>query len=81
MVSEPPEEDQEGDCEDVGVAFVSIRDILKNRRDILDQDIQSKFYKILFDFGEKKHNMSWIKILKVSYTQPKYCGKKWRDVL
>ena len=43
MVSEPPEDDQDGDCEDVGVTFVNIRDILLSRRDITDQDLDSKF--------------------------------------
>lgn len=39
LVSEPPEDDQEGDCEDVGVALVSIRDILLNRKDVVEEDI------------------------------------------
>ena len=43
LVSDPPEEeDQDADCEDVGVAFVNIRDILTNRKDIVDQDVDSK---------------------------------------
>lgn len=43
LVSEPPEDDQEGDCEDVGVALVSIRDILSNRKDVVEEDIDSKY--------------------------------------
>ena len=43
IVSEPPEEVEDGDCEDVGVAFVSVRDILKNRKDVIDVDMPSKF--------------------------------------
>ncbi|KAL4234620.1 Protein fantom [Mactra antiquata] len=39
LVSEPPEDEQEGDCEDVGVAFVSVRDILLKRHDLSDQDV------------------------------------------
>jgi len=42
LVSEPPEDDQDADCEDVGVAFVNMRDILTNRKDIVDQDVDSK---------------------------------------
>jgi len=41
LVSEPPEDDQDGDCEDVGVAFVNIRDILTRRKDVNEQDIPS----------------------------------------
>ena len=43
IVSEPPEELDDGDCEDVGVAFVSVRDILQNRKDITDADVPSEF--------------------------------------
>lgn len=39
LVSEPPEDDQEGECEDVGFALVSIRDILRNRKDVIDSEI------------------------------------------
>ncbi|XP_052817311.1 protein fantom-like isoform X2 [Mya arenaria] len=39
LVSEPPEDDQDGDCEDVGVACVNVRDILTKRRDLEDQDV------------------------------------------
>ena len=42
-MSEPPEELDDGDCEDVGVAFVSVRDILQNRKDITDADVPSEF--------------------------------------
>jgi len=41
-VSEPPEDDQDGECEDVGVALVSIRDILMSQKDPVDEDIPSK---------------------------------------
>ena len=43
LVSEPPEDDQDADCEDVGLAFVSIRDILRNRKDVIEEDVDSKF--------------------------------------
>ena len=39
VVSEPPEDDMDGECEDVGVATVSIRDILKNKQDLMDADV------------------------------------------
>lgn len=42
MVSEPPEDNQEAECEDVGVAFVSVRDILHQHRDIKDEDIKGR---------------------------------------
>nr|XP_015224156.1 PREDICTED: protein fantom [Lepisosteus oculatus] len=36
VVSDPPEEEQDLECEDVGVAFLRIRDILEHRRDFID---------------------------------------------
>nr|KAG5707913.1 hypothetical protein BaRGS_031644 [Batillaria attramentaria] len=39
VVSEPPDDDQDADCEDVGEATVSVLDILKNKKDVKDQDI------------------------------------------
>ncbi|XP_041375657.1 protein fantom-like [Gigantopelta aegis] len=39
VVSEPPEDDQDTDCEDVGVAFVSVKDILEQGRDVKDEDV------------------------------------------
>ena len=44
LVSEPPEDEQDAECEDVGYAFVSIRDILRNRKDIVEEDIDSKWF-------------------------------------
>lgn len=43
VVSEPPEDDQEGDCEDVGVAFVSVKRILESKKDVVDQNIDCKW--------------------------------------
>ncbi|XP_021379189.1 protein fantom-like isoform X4 [Mizuhopecten yessoensis] len=40
IVSEPPDEDMEGDCEDVGVAWVSIKTILMKRENIIEQDVE-----------------------------------------
>ena len=43
VVSEP--NDEEGECEDVGRAVVSVKSILDNNRDIEDEDIDSKYSK------------------------------------
>ena len=42
IVSEPPEDNDDAECEDVGMAFVSLPDILKSGKDVIDQDIPSK---------------------------------------
>lgn len=47
VVSEPPDDDDEGECEDIGIAFVSVRDILINKYDVIDQDIPSKSLNVL----------------------------------
>ena len=43
-MSEPPEDEQDGDCEDVGVALVNVRDILRNRKDVIEEDIDSMWF-------------------------------------
>ena len=48
MVSEP--EDDEGECEDMGRAYVSIRDILQQERDLKEVDVDSEFSHFLFTF-------------------------------
>lgn len=40
IVSEPLDEDDE-DCSDVGSAYVSIPDILKNGADVINQEVPS----------------------------------------
>ncbi|XP_069113817.1 protein fantom-like isoform X2 [Argopecten irradians] len=40
IVSEPPDEDMEGDCEDVGIAWISIKKILMNQRNITEEDVE-----------------------------------------
>ena len=40
VVSEPDNEDDE--CEDVGRAYVSVRDILRTNRDLVERNIDSK---------------------------------------
>ncbi|XP_046328978.2 protein fantom-like isoform X7 [Haliotis rufescens] len=39
LVSEPPEDDQDADCEDVGVVYVSVKDILLKKKDVKDTDM------------------------------------------
>lgn len=43
-MSEPQDED--ADCEDVGIAFVSCIDILEKKRDVIDENIQGNYSKI-----------------------------------
>ncbi|MBN3299379.1 FTM protein, partial [Amia calva] len=43
VVSEPPENEQDEDCEDVGVAFLRIRDVLEEKRDLVDRSLDSKW--------------------------------------
>ena len=43
VVGEPVDpDDRDGECVDVGVAFVSVRDILNQHRDIIEQDMPRK---------------------------------------
>ncbi|XP_054696422.1 protein fantom isoform X1 [Grus americana] len=39
VISDPPEHEQDLECEDIGFAYVSLREILQKRRDIIEQDI------------------------------------------
>ena len=39
-MSEPPEDNQ--DCEDVAYAFVNVRDIMMNKKDLKEKDIPCK---------------------------------------
>ena len=41
-MSEPPEDQQDLECEDVGYAFVDMREIVKEGKDVIEQDIDSK---------------------------------------
>ena len=38
------DDDTEDTCDDIGFATVNIADILKNKQDIIDQDIPSKVF-------------------------------------
>lgn len=40
MVSEPPEEEEEGECEEVGVAFLRIPDILEQQQDMTETSLE-----------------------------------------
>ncbi|XP_063272646.1 protein fantom isoform X3 [Prinia subflava] len=39
VVSDPPEDEQDLECEDIGFAYVSLKDIFQKQRDIIEQDI------------------------------------------
>ncbi|NXM68059.1 FTM protein, partial [Serilophus lunatus] len=39
VVSDPPEDEQELECEDIGFAYVSLKEIFQKQRDVIDQDI------------------------------------------
>ncbi|XP_059680675.1 protein fantom isoform X1 [Gavia stellata] len=39
VVSDPPEDEQDLECEDIGFAHVSLREIFQKQRDIIEQDI------------------------------------------
>ncbi|XP_053846618.1 protein fantom-like isoform X3 [Vidua macroura] len=39
VVSDPPEDEQDLECEDIGFAYVSLKEIFQNQRDIIEQDI------------------------------------------
>ncbi|NWS52069.1 FTM protein, partial [Chunga burmeisteri] len=39
VVSDPPEYEQDLECEDIGFAYVSLRNIFQKQRDIIEQDI------------------------------------------
>uniref|UniRef100_A0A8C3PT75 RPGRIP1 like n=1 Tax=Calidris pygmaea TaxID=425635 RepID=A0A8C3PT75_9CHAR len=39
VVSDPPEDEQDLECEDIGFAYISLREIFQKQRDIIEQDI------------------------------------------
>ncbi|XP_001234248.4 protein fantom isoform X1 [Gallus gallus] len=39
VVSDPPEDEQDLECEDIGFAYVSLREIFEKKRDVIEQDI------------------------------------------
>ena len=43
MVSDPPEDKQDLECEDIGFAYVSLREIFQKGRDVIEEDISGKF--------------------------------------
>ncbi|XP_053846617.1 protein fantom-like isoform X2 [Vidua macroura] len=42
VVSDPPEDEQDLECEDIGFAYVSLKEIFQNQRDIIEQDIDAQ---------------------------------------
>lgn len=39
VVSDPPDDEEDLECEDIGFAYVSLRKIFQEQRDIIEQDI------------------------------------------
>ncbi|XP_071425521.1 protein fantom-like [Pithys albifrons albifrons] len=39
VVSDPPEDEQDLECEDIGFAYVSLKEIFQRQRDLIDQEI------------------------------------------
>ncbi|KFP75128.1 Protein fantom, partial [Acanthisitta chloris] len=39
VVSDPPEDEQDLECEDIGFAYVSLKEIFQKQSDIIEQDI------------------------------------------
>ncbi|XP_062344280.1 protein fantom isoform X4 [Cinclus cinclus] len=39
VVSDPPEDEQDLECEDIGFAYVSLKEIFQKQRDVIEQDI------------------------------------------
>ncbi len=42
VVSGPPEDSQDLECEEVGYAYVDVREMLEKGQDVIEQDIDSK---------------------------------------
>lgn len=42
VVSDPPEEEQDLECEDIGIAHVDLADLLRDGRDLVEQNIDGK---------------------------------------
>lgn len=43
VVSDPPDDEEDLECEDIGFTYVSLRKIFQEQRDIIEQDIDGKF--------------------------------------
>lgn len=61
MVSDPPEEEeQDEECEDVGVAYLRILDIVDKRRDMKDVSLSGERFTALHNLIVKSgHNQSF----------------------
>lgn len=42
VVSDPPEDEQDLECEDIGIAHVDLIDVFQKGKDIIEQDIDGK---------------------------------------
>lgn len=42
VVSEPPDDDMDAECEDIGVAFVSVKEVLMSKKDVEEQNVESE---------------------------------------
>ncbi|XP_036370791.1 protein fantom-like isoform X2 [Octopus sinensis] len=51
VVSEPEKDAQTEECEEIGVAYVSLVDILKNKKDIVDEEIP------IYDIENQRHQV------------------------
>ncbi|XP_043562921.1 protein fantom isoform X1 [Chiloscyllium plagiosum] len=46
IVSDPPEDEQDLECEDVGVAYVNLRELFQKKEDIIEQDIDTSLISV-----------------------------------
>ncbi|XP_023213448.1 protein fantom-like [Centruroides sculpturatus] len=47
VVSEPPEDRQDMDCEDIGYSFFNLKEILMKEEDFIDHEIKSKYCTVI----------------------------------
>ncbi|XP_030919276.1 protein fantom isoform X1 [Geospiza fortis] len=58
VVSDPPEDEQDLECEDIGFAYVSLKEIFQKQRDIIEQDID-----VSCSPWQQRHNYQWCTFL------------------
>ncbi|NXN39197.1 FTM protein, partial [Rhinoptilus africanus] len=56
VVSDPSEREQDLECEDIGFAYVSLREIFQKQRDIIEQDI------VVFDSQDESAAIGKLKV-------------------
>lgn len=62
VVSEPAEDRQDMDCEDIGYAYVDLREIMQKKQDLIGKELHSKF--ISFPSSQHvhvTHEIIWLK--------------------